>query len=127
MKHLKRYNESWFSKSKEKDESIPNVTPSDSEEFLKLFNDIKSNFKSSNLSRYDSGMYGYYFRYKVNNEISIEVGLHSASISKNGGSFKNVNIDQATISTINKFFESKGNVSGGVGGITPDVSSSPGW
>lgn len=89
-----------------------------------IFNDIQENYNPDNLSRFDSGVYGYYFRYNLNNGRSgsflwgdIEVGL--LSVRLNG---ELLSVSQPLIREIVDFFETKNK-----GKIRPDLNSSPGW
>ena len=75
---------------------------SDNQSVGKIFQDMKSNFNRANLSRYDTGLWGYYFRYKMGSN-SIELGFKSLSI--NG---KTQDIAPVLHNKILDFFESQG-------------------
>lgn len=80
----------------------------DDDKLLSIFKKIKSNFNPSNLSRYDSGPYGYYFRYNIQDGtnfgalLTLEIGNYSATISK-----KKLDVSIKIIHEIRNFFETK--------------------
>lgn len=78
------------------------IKASDSKSVDEIFQSIKANFNRTNLSRYDSGLYGYYFRYKMGKN-KIELGFKSLMI--NG---ETQNITTALHSKMLDFFESQG-------------------
>lgn len=110
MKHLKNF-EGLF---KKKQISTQVIEGTDDSEVNELFNNITLNFKKENLERIDQAMYGYYFRYKIDDNTRLEVGLFTVSISKNNEKFERLNVSKSLISKLVDFFETKGK-----GGIRP--------
>ena len=106
MKKLKTF-ENWF-KSKKEPAQPQVIEGADDAEVNELFNKISSTFNEDNLERIDQAMYGYYFRYKIDNNISLEVGLGSVSVSRNNQKFERLNVSKDLRVKLIDYFETKG-------------------
>lgn len=100
MKNWKQFNESWF-KSKKTSLTQEPKTYKDEDKVLKIFNQIKLNYIDDNLSIYDSGLYGRYFRYKFNDS-RLDCGITTISIGKDIQ-----DVSKSLISNMESFFETK--------------------
>lgn len=83
-----------------KDLSLPKK---DDNKLTDIFNKIKLNYDNSKLSRFDSGLYGYYFRYELSDGIVLEVGNFSARLGK-----EDLDVNAKTVRQVRDFFETKG-------------------
>ena len=83
-----------------KDLSLPKK---DDNKLTEIFNKIKLNYDNSKLSRFDSGLYGYYFRYELSDGIILEVGNFSARLGK-----EDLDVNAKTVRQVRDFFETKG-------------------
>jgi hypothetical protein len=88
----------------------------------KIFEEIKSNYNNDNLDRVDQAMYGYYFRYKVKENLNLEVGCTTVNLFQKPQGFERFEVHQELISEMLDFFEGKGK-----GEVRPDINSSPGY
>jgi len=86
-----------------KDLSLPKK---DDNKLTEIFNKIKLNYDNSKLSRFDSGLYGYYFRYELSDGNVLEIGNVSASLGKEKLDDLDVNVNK--VRQVRDFFETKG-------------------
>lgn len=74
----------------------------------KIFEEIQSNYNNDNLDRVDQAMYGYYFRYKIKENLNLEVGCSTVNLFQKPQGFERIDVHQELISEMLDFFESKG-------------------
>lgn len=106
MKYIKTY-ELWSLNKSLNIMSKPKQISNDDLELLDLFKEIQSGFSDSKLNAKTTMIADTYFIYKINNHISLEIGDGYIKISRNGSTFKKMNVDVKIINDIISFIESR--------------------